>query len=310
MEPWVGSPWSSLRLNRRRDGILGCKRCRQTSSKTLPASCRYAARRWPTPTTFAIMRTPSSRSICETLYGTERGEARIHHLMHDRERVQRASSAGGAPAKAFQRNNAGIARGPGKLQPPQLAQCCSISLPSRAPSKNVALTVSWMGTGLLTVGTSCVSSSVFRHGTSHAGQCPSRPTVADLAKVGMRCDQCSIGNKPRRSCTKPMWFHLMPLHRTGRRFPREEPVGVVRYPFVAVRSEARASDVQCFHGRVGIRGGMRLRRGVSYERHANDYGVTPSPHLIASSPVRRTTDTALCVMSNSLGSTIRRRASR
>src|SRR3954449_5597444 len=39
----------------------------------------------------------------------------------------------------------------GKLQPPQLAQCCSISLPSRAPSKNVALTVSGMGTGLLAV---------------------------------------------------------------------------------------------------------------------------------------------------------------
>src|SRR5580698_6131919 len=39
----------------------------------------------------------------------------------------------------------------GKLQPPQLAQCCSISLPSRAPSKNVALTVSEMGTGLLAV---------------------------------------------------------------------------------------------------------------------------------------------------------------
>src|SRR5450755_3461561 len=39
----------------------------------------------------------------------------------------------------------------GKLQPPQRVQCCSISLPSRAPSKNVALTVSGMGTGLLAV---------------------------------------------------------------------------------------------------------------------------------------------------------------
>src|SRR5471030_1081301 len=39
----------------------------------------------------------------------------------------------------------------GKLQPPQLAQCCSISSPLRAPSKNGALTVSGMGTGLLAV---------------------------------------------------------------------------------------------------------------------------------------------------------------
>src|ERR1700722_10666052 len=39
----------------------------------------------------------------------------------------------------------------GKLQPSQLAQCCSINSPLRAPSKNVALTVSGMGTGLVAV---------------------------------------------------------------------------------------------------------------------------------------------------------------
>ena len=36
------------------------------------------------------------------------------------------------------------------------------------------------------------------------------------------------------------------------------------------------------------------------EHHSNGYGLMPSPNLIASSLARRTTDTALCVMGNSL----------
>jgi alkanesulfonate monooxygenase SsuD/methylene tetrahydromethanopterin reductase-like flavin-dependent oxidoreductase (luciferase family) len=36
------------------------------------------------------------------------------------------------------------------------------------------------------------------------------------------------------------------------------------------------------------------------EHHSNGYGLMPSPNLIASSLVRRTTNTALCVMGNSL----------
>src|SRR5580658_3079617 len=55
--------------------------------------------------------------------------------------------------------------------------------------------------------------------------------------------------------------HVVPpdaIHRTARRLPRAEPLGVGRHPFVAVRSEACASDVQRLHGRVGIRGGVRL----------------------------------------------------
>ena len=36
------------------------------------------------------------------------------------------------------------------------------------------------------------------------------------------------------------------------------------------------------------------------EHHSNGYGLMPSPNLIASSLARRTTDTAICVMGNSL----------
>ena len=36
------------------------------------------------------------------------------------------------------------------------------------------------------------------------------------------------------------------------------------------------------------------------EHHSNGYGLMPSPNLIATSLARRTTDTAICVMGNSL----------
>ena len=52
------------------------------------------------------------------------------------------------------------------------------------------------------------------------------------------------------------------VHRAARRFPGEEPVGVGRHPFVAVRSQARASHVQRLHGRARIRRRMRVRRGL------------------------------------------------
>ena len=52
------------------------------------------------------------------------------------------------------------------------------------------------------------------------------------------------------------------VHRIARRFPREAPVGVGRYPFLAVRPAARASHVQRLHGRARIRRRMRLRRGL------------------------------------------------
>jgi alkanesulfonate monooxygenase SsuD/methylene tetrahydromethanopterin reductase-like flavin-dependent oxidoreductase (luciferase family) len=36
------------------------------------------------------------------------------------------------------------------------------------------------------------------------------------------------------------------------------------------------------------------------EHHSNGYGLMPSPNLIASSLARRTTDTELCIMGNSI----------
>ena len=104
-----------------------------------------------TPTTLETMRTPSSRSICATLYGTDDGEARVHDLVHDRESVERATPAGGPPIQAGgETMRASFA----DRETPAAAgrQCCSISWPSRAPSKNGALISSGMGTGLPAAG--------------------------------------------------------------------------------------------------------------------------------------------------------------
>ena len=69
------------------------------------------------------------------------------------------------------------------------------------------------------------------------------------------------------------------VHRTAGGLPAEASVGLGRHPLVAVRSEARASDVQRLHGRDGVRGGLRLRRGVlqraSFQRLRPDAVAQP-----------------------------------
>ena len=45
------------------------------------------------------------------------------------------------------------------------------------------------------------------------------------------------------------------------------------------------------------------------EHHSNGYGLMPSPNLIAAALARRTTETAICVLGNSLALYFRRRAS-
>src|SRR5580698_9182167 len=76
----------------------------------------------------------------------------------------------------------------GKLQPPQSAQCCSISLPSRAPSKNVALTVSGMGTGLPVVWDIVSSFTIATMLPAQRGL-GTQPGVASEVKAGLGCGQ-------------------------------------------------------------------------------------------------------------------------
>src|SRR3981081_3570833 len=99
---------------------------------------------------------------------------------------------------------------------------------------------------------------------------------------------------------KLMWFHLMPyqglphdLHKT--------------HPSVWVDIHSSLFDPRRAHHmyndfmdelEYAAEVGFDACCGNSHPPHA--YGVVPSPNLIASSRARRTTDTALCVMGNSL----------
>src|SRR5215813_7213226 len=73
-----------------------------------------------------------------------------------------------------------------------------------------------------------------------------------------------------------MWFHLMPYTELPDDF-RE------KHHSVWVDIHSSLFDAVCCN-----------------EHHSNGYGLMPSPNLIASALSRRTRDTAICVMGNSL----------
>src|SRR6266851_2704205 len=85
------------------------------------------------------------------------------------------------------------------------------------------------------------------------------------ARRGITLPAAGLLNAVRKDeAMKLMWFHLMPYTELPDDF-REN------HPSVCVN-----------------------------EHHSNGYGLMPSPNLIASALARRTTDTAICVMGNSL----------
>src|ERR1700757_2619435 len=99
---------------------------------------------------------------------------------------------------------------------------------------------------------------------------------------------------------KLLWFHLMPYTRLPEDFrERHNSVWVdidrrLFDPAVAHRLYNEFMDELEFAAAVGFDG------ICVNEHHANGYGLMPSPNLIASALARRTTDTAICVMGNSL----------
>ncbi len=101
---------------------------------------------------------------------------------------------------------------------------------------------------------------------------------------------------------KLMWFHLMPYTELPDDFRREEPVEV----WVDIHSSL--FDPRRAHHMLPTTSWMKLEYAAECgfdaicvnEHHSNGYGLMPSPNLIASSLARRTKDTALCVLGNSL----------
>ena len=99
---------------------------------------------------------------------------------------------------------------------------------------------------------------------------------------------------------KFMWFHLMPYTELPDDFREKHPsvwVDIHSSLFDPRRAHHMYND---FMDELEYAAGCGFDAICVNEHHSNGYGLMPSPNLIASSLSRRTTDTAICVMGNSL----------
>ena len=99
---------------------------------------------------------------------------------------------------------------------------------------------------------------------------------------------------------KFMWFHLMPYTELPDDFREKHPsvwVDIHSSLFDPRRAHHMYND---FMDELEYAADCGFDAICVNEHHSNGYGLMPSPNLIASSLSRRTTDTAICVMGNSL----------
>ena len=99
---------------------------------------------------------------------------------------------------------------------------------------------------------------------------------------------------------KLMWFHLMPYTELPDDFREKHPsvwVDIHSSLFDPQRAHHMYND---FMDELEYAAECGFDAICVNEHHSNGYGLMPSPNLIASSLARRTTDTAICVMGNSL----------
>lgn len=99
---------------------------------------------------------------------------------------------------------------------------------------------------------------------------------------------------------KQLWFHLMPYTELPDDFRENHPsvwVDVHSSLFDPRRAHGMYND---FMDELEYAADCGFDGVCVNEHHSNGYGLMPSPNLIASSLARRTADTALCVMGNSL----------
>jgi Luciferase-like monooxygenase len=99
---------------------------------------------------------------------------------------------------------------------------------------------------------------------------------------------------------KLMWFHLMPYTELPDNFREANPsvwVDIHSSLFDPKRAHLMYND---FMDELEYAAEVGFDAICVNEHHSNGYGLMPSPNLIAASLSRRTTDTAICVMGNSL----------
>ena len=99
---------------------------------------------------------------------------------------------------------------------------------------------------------------------------------------------------------KFMWFHLMPYTELPDDFREKHPsvwVDIHSSLFDPKRAHHMYND---FMDELEYAASCGYDAICVNEHHSNGYGLMPSPNLIAASLSRRTTDTTICVMGNSL----------
>jgi alkanesulfonate monooxygenase SsuD/methylene tetrahydromethanopterin reductase-like flavin-dependent oxidoreductase (luciferase family) len=99
---------------------------------------------------------------------------------------------------------------------------------------------------------------------------------------------------------KLMWFHLMPYTELPDDFKQKHPsvwVDIHSSLFDPKRAHHMYND---FMDEMEFAADVGFDAICCNEHHSNGYGLMPSPNLIATALARRTTDTAICVMGNSL----------
>src|SRR6185437_1241428 len=104
----------------------------------------------------------------------------------------------------------------------------------------------------------------------------------------------------RSGSMKFMWFHLMPYTELPDDFREKNPsvwVDIHSSLFDPRRAHHMYND---FMDELEFAAECGFDAVCVNEHHSNGYGLMPSPNLIAAALARRTTDTAICVMGNSL----------
>ena len=99
---------------------------------------------------------------------------------------------------------------------------------------------------------------------------------------------------------KLLWFHLMPYTELPEDFREKYPsvwVDVHSSLFDPKRAHLMYND---FMDEMEFAADCGFDAVCCNEHHSNGYGLMPSPNLIATALARRTRDTAICVMGNSL----------
>src|SRR5215469_12104222 len=125
-------------------------------------------------------------------------------------------------------------------------------------------------------------------------------STLDASTVGGQSASLDHGTAAERRAMKLMWFHLMPYTELPDDFREQHPsvwVDIHSSLFDPRRAHHMYND---FMDELEFAAACGFDGVCVNEHHSNGYGLMPSPNLIAAALARRTTDTALCVMGNSL----------